>query len=536
MEMRSESPRSGASVCRLATLGQRMRDAQVTALMTAQPWASCPRSLAPYSVLGSRGIGRYKADAGDTGRYNGRYMADKHSITQLLSQRAEQWTSPTEIRATVTDVPDRTLRRWLGELVHEGVIERSGSRKGTRYRWRLAVKEDRQLPAAGADADTGRSTTQIQPVFSPESEQLLKRIEAPLYTRPPVTYSEEWVAGYVPNQSTYLTTEQRAQLHARGKRSPLYGQAGTYIQKIYNRLLIDLSFNSARLEGNTYTLADTEHLVMQGVSAPGKLDAERVMILNHREAIRYLVQNVRSLTPNEETIRTLHYLLSDSLVAPGMAGQIRSDSIGVTGTAYAPLEGKERLTQLLNQLLDTARRIVDPFEQSLFLLGHISYLQAFVDVNKRTARLASIIPLITQDYVPQSFVDVNKDDYLKATIVFYELNDARPLADLYCWAYQRSCLHFDTSVQVVGFDEISARYRPVRRALVAELVRSLVLPEKVMSFIEAHMTDEVQPQHRDKFKQDVLVELDNLDISRMAALGITREQLEAWLGLRTAQS
>jgi Fic family protein len=174
----------------------------------------------------------------------------------------------------------------------------------------------------------------------------------------------------------------------------------TYIQKIYNRLLIDLSYNSARLEGNTYTLADTEHLVIQGVSAPGKLD--------------------------------------------------------------------------------TARRIDDPFEQSFFLLGHVAYLQAFMDVNKRTARLASIIPLITQDYVPQSFVDVSKDDYLKAIIVFYELNDVRPLAELYCWAYRRSCLHFDTSVQVVGFDEIAARYRPLRRALVAELVRSLLPPEEVM--------------------------------------------------------
>jgi hypothetical protein len=219
-----------------------------------------------------------------------------------------------------------------------------------------------------------------------------------------------------------------------------------------------------------------------------------------------------------------------------MAGQIRSDSIGVTGTTYAPLDGKERLTQLLNQLLDTARRIDDPFEQSVFLLGHISYLQAFVDVNKRTARLASIIPLITQDYVPQSFVDVGKDDYLKATIVFYEFNDVRPLAELYCWAYRRSCLHFDTSVQVVGFDEIAARYRPLRRALVAELVRSLVPPAEVPGFIEAHMTDEIQPQHRDKFKQDVLAEVDHMDVSRMGGLGITREQLEAWLNLRTPQS
>ncbi len=460
-------------------------------------------------------------------------MADKHSIAQLLSQHAERWNSPAEIKTEIADVPDRTLRRWLGELVHEGVIERSGSRKGTRYRWKPTAKEEQRQPAVSAGTDAGRSTTPVQPIFSPESEQLLKRIDAPIYTRPPVTYSEEWVASYVPNQSTYLTAEQRAQLHAQGKRSPLYGQAGTYIQKIYNRLLVDLSYNSARLEGNTYTLADTEHLVIQGVSAQGKLDAERIMILNHKEAIRYLVQNVRSLTPTEETIRTVHYLLSDSLVPPGMAGQIRSDSIGVTGTTYAPLEGKERLTQLLNRVLDTGRRIDDPFEQSFFLLGHIAYLQAFVDVNKRTARLTSIIPLITQDYVPQSFVDVSKDDYLKATIVFYELNDARPLAELYCWAYRRSCLHFDTSVQVVGFDEIAALYRPLRRALVADLVRSLVPPAEVMGFIEAHITDQVQPQHRDKFKQDVLAELDHLDISRMGGLGITRKQLEAWLNLRS---
>jgi Fic family protein len=470
-------------------------------------------------------------DAGTDGRYNGRYMADKQLISQVLSQHAERWNSPAEIKVAVADVPDRTLRRWLGELVQAGVIERAGSRKGTRYRWKPASKEEQRPSAVAADA--GGPTPPIRQVFSPASEQLLKRIDAPIYTRSPATYSEEWVASYVPNQSRYLTAEQRSQLHAQGKRSPLYGQAGTYIQKIYNRLLVDLSYNSARLEGNTYTLADTEHLVIQGISAQGKLDAERIMILNHKEAIRYLVHNVRSVTPNEETIRTLHYLLSDSLVAPGMAGQIRSESIGVTGTTYAPLEGRERLTRLLNQLLDIARRIDDPFEQSVFLLGHISYLQAFVDVNKRTARLASIIPLITKDYVPQSFVDVNKEDYLKAIIVFYEINDARPLAELYCWAYGRSCLHFDTTVQVVGFDEIAALYRPLRRGLVAELVRSLVPPKDAMPFMEARITDQVQPQHRDKFKQDVLTELDQLDISRMRGLGITREQMDAWLNLRT---
>jgi hypothetical protein len=94
----------------------------------------------------------------------------------------------------------------------------------------------------------------------------------------------------------------------------------------------------------------------------------------YKHSIAQLLSQHAERWPNEETIRTVHYLLSDSLVAPGMAGQIRSDSIGVTGTTYAPLEGKERLTQLLNRVLDTARRIDDPFEQSFFLLGHIAYL------------------------------------------------------------------------------------------------------------------------------------------------------------------
>jgi hypothetical protein len=87
-------------------------------------------------------------------------------------------------------------------------------------------------------------------------------------------------------------------------------------------------------------------------------------------------------------------------------------------------------------LLEKARAILDPFEQSSFLLVHIPYLQAFVDVNKRTARLASIIPLIRGDYVPQSFVEVDPDSHLKATIAVYELNEVRPLADLYAWSYR----------------------------------------------------------------------------------------------------
>jgi hypothetical protein len=153
------------------------------------------------------------------------------------------------------------------------------------------------------------------------------------------------------------------------------------------------------------------------------------------------------VTADEETIRTLHYLLADSPVAPGAAGQIRDDSVLVSGTTYVPLEGKERLRLLLLLVLEKARAAVDPFEQSFFLLAHISYLQAFVDVNKRTARLASIIPLIRGDYVPQSFVDVDQSQYLEASIALYELREVGPLTEIYSWSYRRTCQRYDTNLQ-----------------------------------------------------------------------------------------
>jgi hypothetical protein len=256
------------------------------------------------------------------------------------------------------------------------------------------------------------------------------------------------------------------------------------------------------------------------------------MILNHKEAISYLVRNAERLQVDGVTVRTLHYLLADSLVAPGAAGQIRDESIRVSGTTYAPIDGRVRLTRLFFSVLEKARAIRDPFEQNFFLLVHISYLQAFIDVNKRTARLASIIPLIGGDYVPQSFVEVDQRVYLSATIAVYELNEVEPLADVYVWCYQRSCQRFETNLQVVGFDEVAALYRTQRRALVTELVRAKVMPDKVAEWITARVPKDVEFHHREKFISDVLAEVENLDASRIGGLGITPQELEVWQGLR----
>jgi Fic family protein len=450
-------------------------------------------------------------------------MADKSAVLSFLRSHPETWVSAADIVSAVGDVPDRTLRNWLRELVEDGSIESKGERKGRRYllRKRPVVRGTAPLTLEGQPAV-------VQPMFSAHSQTLISRVEAPIYNRSPATYREDWLRSYEPNESAYLTDKQRVELAALGKRDPIYGRAGTFIKTIYNRLLIDLAFNSSRLEGNTYTLLDTERLLLQGAAAPGKLDAERLMILNHKEAISYLVRNAERLQADEVTIRTLHYLLADSLVASGAAGQIRDESIRVSGTTYAPIDGRDRLTRLLLLVLEKARAIEDPFEQSLFLLVHISYLQAFIDVNKRTARLASIIPMIRDDYVPQSFVEVDQRAYLSATIAVYELNAVEPLADVYVWCYRRSCQRFDTTVQVIGFDEVSALYRTQRRALVRELVRAKVLPGKVAEWITANVPNEVGPQHREKFVSDVVAEIENLDASRAGGLGITQQELEDW--------
>jgi len=140
--------------------------------------------------------------------------------------------SAAELRAAVSGVPDRTLRNWLAALVRSGDIESRGERKGRRYRSRP------RGPIVGIAASGNTWYGQLSDkIFSEESEALLRRIEAPIYARAPATYHGQWLAAYVPNESAYLSVSQRESLNTLGKRDPIFRQAGTYIRKIYDRLL-----------------------------------------------------------------------------------------------------------------------------------------------------------------------------------------------------------------------------------------------------------------------------------------------------------
>jgi len=446
----------------------------------------------------------------------------KLAILRQLGLEAEPITLTILSEKVALDFTTRHIRRLLNQLVDEGVVQKSGHTKGARY---IAVR------APGPSSEEVEKSETVSSCFSSDSLKAIRQISRPPFERQPVTYRTDWLESYEVNLTCYLPHHLRHQLITVGQRANKHDPAGTYAHQIFNRLLIDLSYNSSRLEGNTYSLLDTERLLLHGDSPEGKLNEEKVMILNHKEAIRYLVDNAPKLEVSRNTICTLHYLLSDGLVEPQDAGKVRRHPVRIGGSVYSPFEDTRRLETQLEKIVTKAALIGDPFEQSIFLLIHISYLQAFADVNKRTARLSANISLIKGNLVPLAFSDVQKEDYLSAMIAIYELQDVRPLVDLYAYSYIRTCAAYNTTIKAMGFDEVRVRYRQERRALVREVIVQKLVREDLKIYVESQAKKLVPEAIRPAFIKDVLEDLEQMDASRLAGLGVTPEQLGEWQGL-----
>lgn len=441
-----------------------------------------------------------------------------HKINQKLAvlmaiQNMDNWVGlHTLLNYLDTGLAERSVRRWLNELIAEGLVEKKGQKKGTRYKAITSIARIQTTPS----------------LFSEKSHAALSFIQQPIYLRKPVTYQIDWLEAYQPNHTFYLTTVQRSLLKEHGTRADTKDLAGTYARYIYNRLLIDLSYNSSRLEGNTYSLLDTEKLIIEGVGADNKLDAEKVMILNHKDAIRYLIDNAAKITINPNTIYTLHYLLADGLLPTTQTGIVREHPVKIGGSTYIPLHNKELLEKTLQIICNKAVLIENPYEQSFFLLAHIAYLQAFEDVNKRTARLAANIPLIYNNLVPLSFNDIPKEDYISAMLAIYEQHDIHPLADLYCFSYLRTCQHYSVHQEAMGFNKIRIIYRETRRALLRHILTAPLIGDAINAYIEEQTKQLIPAIEQAAFIQTIYEDLNTLAPSRIAGLGITAEQLLAW--------
>ncbi|MEK6303368.1 MAG: Fic family protein [Acidobacteriota bacterium] len=326
-----------------------------------------------------------------------------------------------------------------------------------------------------------------------------------------------------------MTPETIAQLNRIGRTPDSEKPAGTYARHILDRLLVDLSWASSQLEGNTYSLLDTKRLIEHGQAAEGKDAAETQMILNHKAAIEFLVDSADDLAFNRQTILNLHALLSDNLLLdPGASGRLRRIGVGINDSVYHPLEVPQLIAECFQQVVDTAAAIREPFEQAFFAMVHLPYLQPFEDVNKRVSRLGANIPLVRHNLCPLSFVDVSERAYIAGLLGVYELNRVELLRDVFVWAYERSCQRFVAISQSLGQpDRFRLRFRNELTEVVSNIVRNLARPtvENVTAAAVDHL---LPPEHLDDFVRMAIRELDNLHEGNYARFRLRPSEYQAW--------
>lgn len=201
------------------------------------------------------------------------------------------------------------------------------------------------------------------------------------------------------------------------------------VAKEMERLAIDLSWKSSQIEGNTYTLLETERLLKEKETAAGKTKDDAVMLLNHKEAIDFIVENKDYLKPiSISRIEDIHSLLLKEL---GVERNIRIRKVGISGTNYNPLDNEFQIREALNEMCDLINKKETVFDQALLALVLLSYIQAFADGNKRTARIISNAILIANEYCPISFRTIDSIEYKKAMLIFYEQNNIQPMKQIF---------------------------------------------------------------------------------------------------------
>ena len=420
----------------------------------------------------------------------------------------------------------RTLQRRLAELVSQGALLKTGQGRATRYRARtVAARANAAFsPIAEYAAEKPLLT------LSSEGLALEAQVRAPLQNRTPAGYDRTFLDRYRPNKTWYLSEQLRAELMAGGQAVSVEAPAGTHARIVASRLLIDLSWNSSRLEGNTYSLLETERLLSGGEMADGKEAFDAQMILNHKEAIEFLIESASQIGFNRYTILNLHALLSDNLLPDPMAsGRLRSIAVGIGHSVFHPLENPQLIEECFDRVLEIASAITDPFEQAFFAMVHLPYLQPFEDVNKRVSRLAANIPLIRRNLCPLSFVDVPKQTYLGAMIAVYELRRIELLRDVFVWAYRRSCARYSAVRQSLGEpDPFRLRYRTVITETVAAVVRAVMTKTQAISFIRLQSEILVPKQDQDRFVEVVETQLLTLTGGNIARHRLRPSEYERW--------
>lgn len=457
-----------------------------------------------------------------------------------------------QLLALHPDVSRRTAQRWLAGWVAEGHVVALGEARARRYLGGRA----RASNVSGVNETEG--TPDHFPAAIPlsaDSRDVLAYVNQPLAARKPVGYQRDFLLAYEPNVTWYLPAPLRRQLHNMGHTAQANAPAGTYSRAILNRLLIDLSWASSQLEGNTYSRLDTRALIENGQAAQGKAASETQMILNHKSAIELLVSNVADVTnvqsvegaasvagePRAEqpgsagsagfdryTLMNLHAALSENLLPnPADEGRIRQHTVEIGQSVFRPLSVPQQIEDALDMLLSKARQIADPFEQSFFMLVHVPYLQPFADINKRTSRLAANVPLFRANLCPLTFVDVPEAAYSRAILGVYELTRVELLRDVFVWAYERSTQEYLAIKQDLAEpDPLRLAYRDVIKQTIHSVVTCPA--EDALHAIAQAVAARVPEPDGAAVQSLIVDELRRLHEGVLARYGLRPSEFAAW--------
>ena len=302
------------------------------------------------------------------------------------------------VRGTAFEGSDATMKRLLATAVAKGDVVVEGKARATRYR--LSDQAHLLMPL---NLDT---------YFAQDVDE--REVQT--------SFNFDLIREQLPAVHLF-TDEEMERLNALQEefRQHVNEMSENEYRKEMERLGIDLSWKSSQIEGNTYSLLETERLLRESKTADGKTKEEAVMLLNHKDALRFVLDNpdyLQQLTVSH--IEDIHQLLTKEL---SVDRGIRHRRVGITGTNYHPLDNEFQIREAMHDTCDLINSKENVFEKALLTLALLSYIQAFSDGNKRTARITSNAILIANGYCPLSFRSVDSIDYKKAMLIFYEQNN-----------------------------------------------------------------------------------------------------------------
>lgn len=305
-----------------------------------------------------------------------------------------------------SDVSYATLKRVLVKLKNQNLLDTTGQGKGTKYK--LSPSYELVQPL------------NIDQYFEKEIDE--REIKE--------SFSFSIINEVIAKTNLFTESELAKLNNLQEKyRANIIELSELEYKNEMERLAIDLSWKSSQIEGNTYSLLETERLLKEKETAAGKTKEEATMLLNHKEAIDFIVGHDDYLSPlTVSKIEDIHSILIKEL---GVERNLRKRRVGISGTNYRPLDNEFQIKEALRNSCEVINSKENIFEKALLTLVLISYIQPFMDGNKRTARIVSNAILLNHNYCPISFRTVNSIDYKKAMLLFYEQNNISSFKEIF---------------------------------------------------------------------------------------------------------